>query len=54
MVRIAVATMVWSSAPRNIPIIRPPRIVRIWRWVRGAKLAATGGAAGVPVGTEGV
>src|SRR5450756_1584876 len=33
MVRIAVATMVWSRAARNMPIIRPPRIVRIWRCV---------------------
>ncbi len=33
IVRIAVLTMVWSRAPRNIPIIRPTRIVRIWAWV---------------------
>src|SRR4051794_22993550 len=33
MVRIAVETMVWSSAPRNIPIIRPVMIVRICAWV---------------------
>ena len=33
MVRIAVETIVWSSAPRNMPIIRPVMMVRIWRWV---------------------
>src|SRR6188472_4085275 len=35
MVRIAVATMVWSSAARNMPIISPMRMVTIWRWVSG-------------------
>src|SRR6478735_5823335 len=35
IVRIAVATIVWSRAARNIPIIRPIRIVTICRWVRG-------------------
>ena len=29
MVRIAVATMVWSRAARNMPIISPTRIVMI-------------------------
>ena len=33
MVRIDVLTIVWSSAPRNIPSISPDRIVRIWAWV---------------------
>src|SRR6185503_3862139 len=33
IVRIAVETMVWSRAPRNMPIIRPVMMVRIWRWV---------------------
>src|SRR6476469_9511489 len=32
---MAYATMVWSRAARNIPIIRPTRIVRICRWVSG-------------------
>src|SRR6478672_5349291 len=32
MTRIALATMVWSSAARNIPIIRPTRMVRISLW----------------------
>src|SRR5689334_16146505 len=40
MVRIADATMVWSRAARNMPIIRPTRIVRICRWVRGPSVAA--------------
>src|SRR5262245_11851478 len=31
MTRMALATMVWSSAARNIPIIRPMRIVMISR-----------------------
>src|SRR5512132_1042869 len=35
MVRMADATMVWSRAARNMPIIRPMRIVTIWRWVSG-------------------
>src|SRR5690349_15079826 len=35
MVRMADATMVWSRAARNIPIIRPMRIVMICRWVNG-------------------
>ena len=33
MVRIEVATIVWSSAARNMPAIRPDRIVRICRWL---------------------
>ena len=33
MVRIDVLTMVWSSAPRNIPSSSPVRIVRTWAWV---------------------
>ena len=33
MVRMEVDTMVWSSAPRNMPIIRPVMMVRIWRCV---------------------
>jgi hypothetical protein len=32
MVRIDVLTMVWSSAPRNIPSSSPVRIVRICAW----------------------
>src|SRR5829696_8609107 len=34
MVLIAVETTVWSRAARNIPIIRPTRIVRISRWLK--------------------
>src|SRR6476661_8280818 len=33
IVRIAVLTIVWSRAPRNIPSIRPDRIVSTWAWV---------------------
>src|SRR6478609_4050531 len=33
MVRMAVATMVWSRAARNMPIIRPTRMVTICLWV---------------------
>ena len=33
MVRIDVETMVWSRAPRNMPIISPVMMVRICRWV---------------------
>src|SRR6476469_7479098 len=40
MVRIADATIVWSRAARNMPIIRPTRIVRICRWVSGPSVAA--------------
>src|SRR6478609_2570789 len=32
MTRRALATIVWSSAARNIPIMRPTRIVRISLW----------------------
>src|SRR5665648_333660 len=48
MVRIAVATMVWSRAARNMPIISPPRIVRIWRCVMEKV-----GAAGAPSAVSG-
>ena len=45
MVRIAVATTVWSRAARNIATISPAMIVRICRWVKapsapGAEAAA--------------
>src|SRR5665647_3161966 len=55
MVRIAVATMVWSRAARNMPIISPPRIVRIWRCVMLNVSAAEAGMAGplVAVGEVG-
>ena len=49
MVRIEVATMVWSRAPRNIPIMSPPRIVRIWRCV-GATLGRGGTGAAASTG----
>src|SRR3954447_18514468 len=39
MVRMDVATMVWSSAAMNMPSMSPPRIVRISRWVGGTKAA---------------
>ena len=45
MVRMAVATMVWSRAARNMPIIRPTRIVMICRWVRGPSGRAGAAAA---------
>src|SRR5437879_5774018 len=48
MVRIAVDTIVWSSAARNIAIIRPPRIVRICRWVK----VSPAGAGAVPTGAD--
>src|SRR3954463_14015440 len=38
MVLMDVATMVWSSAAMNMPSMRPPRIVRISRWVGGTKV----------------
>src|SRR5659263_350229 len=54
MVRIEVATMVWSRAPRNIPIMSPPRIVTIWRCV-GATLGRAGtGTAAAAASTGGV
>ena len=34
MTRMALATMVWSRAARNIPIISPMRIVTISLWGR--------------------
>ena len=30
----ATPTMLWSSAARNMPAIRPPITTRIWRWLR--------------------
>jgi hypothetical protein len=33
IVRIDVETIVWSRAPRNMPIISPAMMVRICRWV---------------------
>ena len=51
MVRMAVATMVWSSAARNMPIIRPMRIVTIWRWLSGPvgrSGSSTAAGAGAP------
>ena len=36
MTRIAEATMVWSRAARNIPIISPMRMVTICLWVNGS------------------
>ena len=55
MVRMAVATMVWSSAARNIPIIRPTRIVTIWRWVSGPSggpVVDRGGSRGAAAGGQ--
>jgi hypothetical protein len=53
MVRIAVDTIVWSSAASRIPSINPPRIVRICRWVKppaaGPGTLRRGGAAAVMV-----
>ena len=43
MVGSAVATMVWSSAARNIVSIRLIRMVRTSSWVSGAR-GAIGGA----------
>ena len=45
MTRMADATMVWSRAARNIPIMSPMRIVTIWRWVSGSSRPTTGRAA---------
>ena len=42
MVRIDVLTMVWSSAPRNMPSISPERIVRIWACVYSPVSAGAG------------
>src|SRR5690242_12141685 len=47
IVRIEVLTMVWSSAARNIPSIRPLRIVMIWRCV-SLPAGADGAIAAVP------
>ncbi|GAB1689927.1 hypothetical protein KRM28CT15_17300 [Krasilnikovia sp. M28-CT-15] len=55
MVRVAVAMIVWSRAARNMPIIRPARIVRIWRWVKSADIPAFAGAPpGGPAGAVAV
>src|SRR6478609_874127 len=43
--RIALATIVWSRAARNIPIIRPMRIVTISLWESGIGSAVRGGPA---------
>src|ERR687884_1079666 len=50
MVRIDVATIVWSRAARNIPDISPARMMTIWRWVKddGAPFATAAG--GPPTG----
>ena len=45
MVRMEVETMVWSSAARNIPDIRPPMMIRIWRWLRLPGAATCGAGA---------
>ena len=42
MVRIEVATIVWSSAARNMPAIRPDRIVMICRWLISPDAAFAG------------
>ena len=42
MVGSAVATMVWSSAARNIVTIRLIRMVRVSAWVSGARGASDG------------
>src|SRR3954451_22045092 len=42
IVRVAVGMIVWSRAARNMPIIRPPRIVMICRWVEWAADRAPG------------
>src|SRR5580700_8087514 len=42
MVGSAVATMVWSSAARPIPIMSAPRITRIWRCSASAASSSTG------------
>src|SRR3954453_4912853 len=46
MVRIEVLTIVWSRAPRNMPIINPTRMVRIWAWVYSPVSLGLGGASG--------
>jgi hypothetical protein len=43
--------MFWSSAARNIPVIRPDRMVRICRWVRPSAAGTGGTAAGLAVDT---
>src|SRR6478752_9191789 len=49
MTRMALATMVWSSAARNIPIMSPTRMVRISLW------ESTGRASGpAPAGASAV
>ena len=52
IVRIAVETIVWSSAARNMPSISPDRIVRICRWRQLARptSASVGGRPGRGVG----
>ena len=42
IVRIAVETTVWSRAARNIPIIRPMRIITICRWVKPPSVCSDG------------
>ncbi len=52
IVRIAVLTIVWSRAARNMPSSRPLRMVRICRWVSppgGDDGAASSGTAAVSV-----
>src|SRR3954454_22748595 len=46
MTRIALATMVWSSAARNIPIIRPIRMVMISLWESTGSASELDGADG--------
>src|SRR4051794_25845411 len=51
MVRIDVLTMVWSSAPRNIPSSSPVRMVRTCAWVY-SPVSTGDGAALVAIGNE--
>src|ERR687883_442174 len=50
MVRIEVATIVWSRAARNIPDMRPARMMTIWRWVKDDGASFTTAAGGPPAG----
>src|SRR6476619_5830720 len=50
IVRIAVETMVWSSAARNIPDMRPARMMTICRWVKDVGASCTTAPAFLPAG----
>src|SRR4051812_50103949 len=53
IVRIAVETIVWSSAARNIPDMRPARMTTTCRWVKDDGASGATAPAPLPAGGGG-